>query len=250
VTTLVDCPDPWFGEWHFGIFGVPVRVTVWFWVVILILGGEQGPGPMAAWISVCLVSIVLHELGHVCAFRLFGTRAEVVLYHWGGLAIPERALRGTLPRFVVALAGPLAGFCAAAATLVAAGAAGEVVHIGFRLFLPVVGVAPRAPTYSLWYVLLNDILWVNLYWGLINLLPVYPLDGGQAARAIFERADPESGWRKALVMSAVVAGGVALAAVLVRSLYLALMFTILAVSSLQLLDSGSGRAQAYRPPRR
>ena len=30
-----------------------------------------------------------------------------------------------------------------------------------------------------------DMLWVNIYWGLVNLLPVYPLDGGQIARELF-----------------------------------------------------------------
>ncbi|MDR3703088.1 MAG: site-2 protease family protein [Candidatus Sulfopaludibacter sp.] len=250
MTTLVDSPDSWFGEWHFRIFGIPVRVTLWFWLVILLIGGEQGPGPMAAWITVCFVSILLHELGHVCAFRLFRERAEVVLYGWGGLTIPQRALYGTLPRFVVALAGPFTGFLVAGATLLAANWSGASVQIGFHLFLPVLRVLPRTPAYSLWYVLINDLLWVNVYWGLINLLPVHPLDGGHAARAVFEQADPANGPRKALILSAIVSGGVAFFAVLEHSLYLTLMFTILAVSSLQLLDSGGARTQAYRSPRR
>jgi stage IV sporulation protein FB len=250
VTTLVDSPDRWFGEWHFRIFDVPVRVTLWFWLIILIIGGEQGPGPMAAWISTCFVSILLHELGHVCAFRLFRERAEVVLYLWGGLTIPTHRLYSTLPRFVVALAGPFTGFCVAGATLLAARWSGALVQIGFHLFLPVLRVLPRTQAYSLWFVLLNDLLWVNFYWGLINLLPVHPLDGGHAARAIFEQADPANGTRKALILSAIVSGAIAFFAVLAHSLYITLMFTILAVSSLQLFDGGGDRARAYRSPRR
>ena len=249
MTTLVDSPDPWFGEWHFQIFDVPVRVTLWFWAVILVVGGEQGPGPMAAWLSTCFVSILLHEMGHVYAFRLFREPAEVVLYHWGGLTVPGRGLHRTLPRLVVALAGPFTGFCVAGATVLAAVRSGAVVQIGFQMFLPVVRVLPRTPAYSLWYVLLNDLLWVNFYWGLMNLLPVHPLDGGQAARAIFEQADPANGTRKALILSAVVAGALACLALAAHSLYIVLMFTILAVSSLQLLDGG-GQSRAYRSPRR
>jgi stage IV sporulation protein FB len=205
---------------------------------------------MAAWILTCFVSILLHELGHVCAFRLFRERAEVVLYLWGGLAIPHRALHGTLPRFVVALAAPFTGFCVAGATVLAASWSGALVQIGFHLFLPVVRVLPRTPAYSLWYVLMNDLLWINVYWGLINLLPVHPLDGGHAARAVFEQVDPGNGTRKALILSAIVSGAVAFFAVLEHSLYLTLMFTILAVSSVQLLDGGGGRTQEYRSPRR
>jgi membrane-associated protease RseP (regulator of RpoE activity) len=236
LTTLVDSPDRWFGEWHFRILDVPVRVTLWFWLLVLIIGGEQRPGPMAAWILTCFVSILLHELGHVCAFRLFREPAEVVLYLWGGLAIPHRALHGTLPRFVVALAGPLTGFCVAGATVLAANWSGALVQIGFHLFLPVLRVLPRTPAYSLWYVVMNDLLWINVYWGLINLLPLHPLDGGHAAQAVFEQADPVNGTRKALILSAIVSGAVAFFAVLEHNLYLTLMFTILAVSSLQLLD--------------
>jgi Zn-dependent protease len=45
-------------------------------------------------------------------------------------------------------------------------------------------VVPAHAAFSNWYVLLNDLLFVNFDWGLVNLLPVYPLDGGHAARAV------------------------------------------------------------------
>jgi membrane-associated protease RseP (regulator of RpoE activity) len=115
------------------------------------------------------------------------------------------------------------------------------------MFLPVLAALPRGYAWSHWYVLLNDLLWVNFYWGLINLLPVYPLDGGQASRAIFDQADPRDGVRKSLILSAAVAGALAIFGVLEHSLYLALMFAILAVSSLQMLDGS--RSRAYRSPR-
>ncbi len=249
MTTLIDCPNTRIGEFRFRLFDVPVRVTIWFWIIILIIGGEQGPGPMAIWLSVCFVSILLHELGHVCAFRFFGERAEIVLYGWGGMAVPARGLRGTLPRFLVALAGPFAGFCVAAATLLVARQMGAVIHIGFRGFLPQVAAFPTSPDYSLLYVLWNALIWVNFYWGLLNLLPVYPLDGGHAARAVFEQVDPRDGWRKSLIFSAVVAGAVVLYAVLQHGYYLAIMFAVLCMTSLQLTDMG-GQARVYRSPRR
>src|SRR5215211_1266381 len=32
-----------------------------------------------------------------------------------------------------------------------------------------------------WYVFLWDLMWVSLGWGIINLLPILPLDGGNIA---------------------------------------------------------------------
>ncbi len=249
LQTLIDVPGHPFGEWNFRLFDVPVRVTIWFWIIILIIGGEQGPGPMFTWLSVCFVSILVHELGHVIAFRLFRERAEIVLYGWGGMAVPNRGLVATLPRFVVALAGPIAGFCVAALTIFAAAQTGADIHAGFRGFIPSVLIVPRASSFALTSVLWNDLIWVNLYWGLLNLLPVFPLDGGHAARAVFEQVDPRDGRRKSLIFSALVAGGMVLYAVLHQGYYLAIMFAVLAMTSLQLMDMG-GQARVYRSPRR
>ncbi len=249
MTTLIDCPGSGFGEWRFRLFDVPVRVSIWFWIVILIVGGEQGPGLMLCWLSTCFLSILWHELGHVLAFRFFRERAEVVLYGWGGLTIPRRGVYGSLPNLVVALAGPFAGFFLAGVAVLAALWSGAVIQLNFHMFVPVLAALPPAPTRSLWYVLLNDMLWVNLYWGLINLLPVLPLDGGHASQAIFDQADPQNGMRKALILSAVVAGAVALYAILEMNYYLAIMFVVLAVSSLQMLDGAGAQRRAYRSPR-
>ena len=66
-----------------------------------------------------LGSILIHELGHALAYARFGQPARVVLYHFGGLAIPESwGRRRHLPpaeRFIVSAAGPLAQLLVAAA---------------------------------------------------------------------------------------------------------------------------------------
>ena len=33
---------------------------------------------------------------------------------------------------------------------------------------------------------LNDVMWVNLGWGVLNLLPILPLDGGHIASSVAE----------------------------------------------------------------
>jgi len=255
MPTLTDCPQSNSGEWTFRIFGVPVHVKFWFWAACLLTGAnQQETSAVLIWVAACFGSILLHEMGHVCAFRLFGAEAEVVLYGWGGLAIPRRGVRGTLARLSVSLAGPAAGFCAAAAVAAAAWFAGARIHLGWYLFLPwlraypaaAAGAIPGTSSY-LWYVLLNDLLFVNLYWGLVNLLPVYPLDGGQASRALFEQSDPSRGRRNSLILSVALAVAIALAGVLEKSGYLVVMFAVLAVASLQALEAERSRSGHQSP---
>ncbi|HQV95560.1 MAG TPA: site-2 protease family protein, partial [Anaerolineales bacterium] len=88
---------------------------------------------------------------------------------------------------------------------------------------------------------LTMMLWVNVFWGLINLLPVFPLDGGHVARNILLLYDPVGGVRKSLWLSVIVGGLMALAGfVLFRSVYTALLFGLLAFQSYQALQSRFG----------
>ncbi len=122
---------------NFQFLGFPVRVTWTFWLVAAALGyshaqsidylyGEVYAEPnatpgkaalLAVWIGVMFVSILVHELGHTLAFRYFGIQSQIVLYHFGGLAIPDSftSWRGARTRrvsaveqLVISAAGPVA----------------------------------------------------------------------------------------------------------------------------------------------
>jgi membrane-associated protease RseP (regulator of RpoE activity) len=89
-------------------------------------------------------------------------------------------------------------------------------------------------------LLVGLLLWVNVFWGLINLMPVFPLDGGNVARRLWVMADPWDGVRKSLWLS-VIAGSVVAAAglFLLGSIFMALLFGILAFQSYQSLRGRS-----------
>jgi len=77
---------------------------------------------------------------------------------------------------------------------------------------------------------------VNIFWGLINLVPVFPLDGGNVARYALLQFDPRDGVRKSLWISVVAGGLVAvLGLVYFRSIYMAFLFGFLAFQSYQSL---------------
>ncbi|MFM7138656.1 MAG: peptidase, partial [Planctomycetota bacterium] len=96
---LLAEPQPTPADWHFAIAGIPVRVSAWFWLGATLLGwgicqsfagGDQRAllGYLILWAVAVLVSILVHELGHALAYRVFGQGSQIVIYHFGGLAIP------------------------------------------------------------------------------------------------------------------------------------------------------------------
>ncbi len=209
------------------------------------------------WTAVCFVSILIHELGHVLAFRFFGRPAEVVLDGFGGLAIPYGEVFGTVPNVFVSFAGPLAGFCVAGLTAAVIAATGGHLYFGVDRFQPYLSASVDY-RWILWSHidiragvsllsgatrLVNDLLlYVNFFWGLINLLPVWPLDGGHISRALLERWDRVDGRRKSLIVSALVASAIALAGLADRNMWRAVFFGVLAVGSLQALAGMRRRA--------
>ena len=47
------------------------------------------------------------------------------------------------------------------------------------------------------------LLYVNIFWGLVNLLPIYPLDGGRIAREVFTLGNPRRGIIQSLWLSVI-----------------------------------------------
>ncbi|MCE9528268.1 MAG: site-2 protease family protein [Planctomycetales bacterium] len=97
-------------------------------------------------------------------------------------------------------------------------------------------------------ILFNMLLWFNLVWGAINLLPVFPLDGGQIAQTVMVAKDPWGGLARSLWVSvftgavAAVAGGF-----IFSSLYMVMLFGSLAYSSYLALQQigGGGRGRPW-----
>jgi Zn-dependent protease len=180
---------------NFRLFGFPVRIHPLFWLGAALLGAwtlELGLLYMAIWIAVVFVSILVHELGHAIAFRRFGSDAHIVLWVFGGLAVPYSSVAGRGRRIVVSLAGPGAGFLLCGLVY----GSDKLTDWGSSGGVPV----------AMLYIFLFG---VNLYWGILNLLPVFPLDGGQVSRELCEGK-----WRgRGLAIALKISFGVAIAVV-------------------------------------
>lgn len=232
---------------RFSLGDIPVRVHPLFWLIALLLGASGSLWTIPIWMFVVFVSVLIHELGHALAFRFYGIRSQIVLHAMGGLTIPEAAPWGygwarvaLTPKqeIVISLAGPFAGFAFAALVMLAVTVSGGAL-LTARLFgvlpLPLTAILPLGG--SVLNALVTMLLFVNIFWGMFNLLPVFPLDGGQVTRNILIQYDPWDGARKAQWVSVIAGAVIALFAfVVMRSVYVALLFAILAFQSYQSLQ--------------
>lgn len=237
---------------HFPIFGIPTRIHPGFWIVSFLLGfgvTAQGtkPLPLLIYIAVIFVSILVHELGHALVMRRFGFSPRIVLYHLGGLAITDqgfsggfekrRGRRDTWESILISLAGPGAGFLLAGVVVLVIFATGGSIQPDFSSWAePWKFQVPGVKHLDPWWYLITFLLFVNIFWGLVNLAPVFPLDGGQIARELLMQRDRYNGLTHALQLS--IGVGIALAAVFFigGERYAAIMFALLAVSNYLMLQ--------------
>ncbi len=182
---------------HFRLAGVPVRVEIYFFVIIGILAYEfniQKPNLayILAFVGIAFVSVLVHELGHALAFRAFGVDPNITLVGMGGVTTGSGRLS---PRqhIVVSLAGPLT----------------VLVLFG----LPALWVWNHGTvTTTDASVFLNEMLWINVGWSVLNLLPMLPLDGGNVTLSLLDMATQGRGRRPTEIISILVAGGCGLIA--------------------------------------
>ncbi len=151
---------------------IPIKISPFFWVTAGLIGfinssGSGNPFILTLiWIGVIFISILVHEYGHALTSRYFGQQPRIQLIAFGGLTIPEGKQLTGWREFLVVLNGPLFGF------------------ILFLLFLFILSTGVVENPYLLYTV--KIFTWVNLFWTVVNLLPVMPLDGGQLLRVLLE----------------------------------------------------------------
>jgi Zn-dependent protease len=231
----------------------------WSWANNPILPGG-GLGDVALWVFCCFVSVLLHELGHVWMGQLFGSHGHILLHSMGGLAFGASALESRWQRILVFAAGPgiqllLTGILLG---LIAAG----VIPVRFILWrFPV----PLLLVTTSWELMLEMLLIINILWPLLNLLPIWPLDGGQITRdvcqAVSRRGLVVSLWISLLVSAAMAVYSAAMMSPAARekivsllgspalvfrgSLFMALFFALFAIGSWQALQAETARARNY-----
>jgi stage IV sporulation protein FB len=197
---------------RFQLAGFPVQVHPLFFLTTLALGSPLFREPMrlVVWFCVVFSSVLAHELGHAWMYRRWGFHASIQLHGLGGTTTGEGGGRLThRQKLWVSLAGP-------GTNLLLGG-----LILGLRALTPV-GQLGGLVAFALW-----ALITVNFGLMLLNLLPIHPLDGGQAMGAVIrQRGGHRWEWLVHFI-SVVTAACVLVFAVLRKDLWLAMFGLIL-----------------------
>ncbi|MFQ5777586.1 MAG: CBS domain-containing protein [Terriglobia bacterium] len=158
------------------VYGIAIRLhfTFLFLLAFLFLVATLAHGWLAGLRSVLLIVLVfgcvlLHELAHSYVCVHYGLRVRTItLLPIGGLALLEDLPRDPRQEIHIALAGPAANF---------------VLALWLGVLLVVLDPSTSFRPVLSGQALLLSLFWSNLYIGLFNLIPAYPLDGGRVFRA-------------------------------------------------------------------
>jgi Zn-dependent protease len=237
----------------FRIGRIPVRVLPSFLVttVVINLGLAQAePLKLVVWAGIVLASVLVHELGHALAALAFGFAPSIDLHGLGGTTSwgpSKEAQTVSAPkRMMISLAGPAMGFAAGIAVAVSASLVGPGPDFAAQSLRALFWLGPPPWEESLTEFVYGRLLFVNIGWGLLNLLPMLPLDGGNVmAQALALARRPE---RTAYGVSLIVASLAAAAALATGRWWPALLAVSFVASNWRAL--GHEKARAHDAPLR
>jgi stage IV sporulation protein FB len=221
---------------RFRLFDMPVTVRGSF-LVIAALIGFIGVGTIyetLAWIAIVFFSILIHELGHAFTARMFGSDVAIELNGFGGLTRWSTTEAEITPgrRALIAAAGSAVGLLFGGLVWLFA--------VQFRPFEPMVAFV------------LENLIYVNVFWGLLNWLPIRPLDGGHLLESLLEKVVPKRAPAVARVIFTITAAAALGLAIYYRFIFIAVLAGWLLLSEFTI---GQPRSEAtglptlsYDPP--
>jgi Zn-dependent protease len=147
----------------------------WSWFVVVLIEIQIGAGRYSsvAWNALeylaLFLIVMIHEFGHALACRqVGGTANQIVLWPLGGIAYVNPPQRPGATLWSIA-AGPLVNVV--------------LIPILFALNM-MCQSAGWADTKPDGYAFLSVVWWINSRLLIFNMLPIYPLDGGQILRSL------------------------------------------------------------------
>jgi Zn-dependent protease len=158
------------------IAGTDIKVHVTFLLIVGLWAfeGYQEAGLAGAlaatlFLLALFACIVMHEFGHILMAGRFGVRTpDVILLPIGGVARLERIPDEPRQELLIALAGPAVTLAIAVLLYLVLVLTGSPVRLS---------VAPEGP-------FLAQLMAINIYLLLFNLIPAFPMDGGRVLRAV------------------------------------------------------------------
>lgn len=176
----------------FSVHGISIRMHITFplilvWAAIQ-FGALNDGGVIGAVFGVIVVLLLfvivtLHELGHSFAALRYGVPVDrIVLLPIGGVAQLKRIPENPVQELIIAIAGPAVNFVLA----ILFGAVAVAFNISVANLFSIFSVAPTLTFESIFLYT----FFYNLFLGVFNLLPAFPMDGGRILRALLATRIP------------------------------------------------------------
>lgn len=165
---------------------IPIIIHPAFWIFAALIGYVNSLNLLGTviWIGVIFISVLFHEFGHALTAFMFKQKPRIELVALGGLTYHEGKKLNFSKQFLIVFNGPFFGF----------------ILFGIATFFL------QYPTLAQGNLglILQLVRGINLFWTICNLLPVFPLDGGQLLRIILEAIWGVKGIKYSLITSIVV----------------------------------------------
>ncbi len=201
---------------RFSAFGIPVTIQPWFFLGLFMIFGISGGhrGGLFAAVFVGVLTLI-HELGHATTARRFGAMSAIQLNLFVGWASysADKPLKRS-QQILISLAGPLSQLAVGVAGLLLVHSlyhTSGTIDGTFHLITEPTGRA--ALGVDLW----SGLTWAGIVIALLNLLPLWPLDGGHVVFQVLRRFVSERrGMRIMAIFSLVLVGFISVAGALVE----------------------------------
>jgi hypothetical protein len=101
--------------------------------------------------------------------------------------------------------------------------------VGIPIAVVIMVVKPWLPASEPLQIVATDLIYINLFWGVLNLLPISGLDGGNSVISIFEMGMGERGRRPALILVGICSVVIAIVALATGFIFLAIVIGFFAL---------------------
>lgn len=215
----------------FRLFGFDVKVRTGF-LIFLALIAFIYPDGYGIWLAAGIaVFTLIHELGHAIAARASGAKASISLDFMAGYTSfsTTKPLRGAR-QAMISVAGPLAQIVSSTAVLLAMGVQPWSID------------SVRAGSDAA-----SAIWWAGPMIGLLNLVPVLPLDGGHLAQTALEGVLRRPAMREMAIASVAVTVGVAVTMAVTGNTAFVIFIAFLLIGQVQILQRTSNKPPKAQP---
>jgi len=172
---------------------IPVNIHPFFWLLAAVIGWLSTFNVIGTliWMVIIFVSVLVHEYGHAITAVYFGQKPVINLVGFGGITRREGNKLKLWQEFIIVMNGPIFGLLLCLAAIM--------------LNQAIAGKLGSMTTYAL-----TITAYINLFWTIVNLLPVLPLDGGRLFKIVLQGMFGFRGVKIATFMSLVLCGFIGL----------------------------------------